>query len=287
MNTHREELIFKQLANLGVHPSDTVLISIDISKFGLIKGYKRNDYVRIFKDYFTEEGGTFVTLAFTPLKFSIFNNDLPFFDGTQPAYTGAFANEMLKDKDAYRSKHPTNSVVAIGRNAKIFVNNLDGYGGAYDFARRAVEMNAKILLIGMNEYPGFLTHLVEQDLKFYRKYWYRFFLKVRTKEGVYKRLDPGGCSNTFGRLYPEYIKCEVLRIGRINNAYSLCIDAKDAYQIDYRIVSENPSILICDNANCTTCRIYRWKTIWRLPYFVLKKIFNELFKFYRSLKGAP
>lgn len=133
---------------------------------------------------------------------------------------------MLKDKDAYRSKHPTNSVVAIGNKAKIFVDGLNEYGGAYDFARRALEMDAKILLIGMSDYPGFLTHLVEQDLKLYRQYWYRFFLKVKTKNGIYKRLGPGGCSSTFGKLYCEYIRCEALRVGLVNNAYSLCIDAK-------------------------------------------------------------
>ncbi len=196
------------------------------------------------------EGGTIVALAFTPVKFSLTNKDLPYFDGTQPAYTGFFPNAMLKDKDSLRSKHPTNSVVAIGKKAKEFVNGLDENGGAYDFARRAIEMDAKLLLIGMADYPGFLTHLVEQDLKFYTQYWNRYFLKVQLKDKVFKRLDPGGCSSPFGRLYTEYIKHEALRIGFVNKAYSLCIDASKAYEIDYTIISKNPNLLICDNTNC-------------------------------------
>lgn len=69
MNDNREQVIHKQLEVLGILPSDTVLINIDITKFGLIEGFKRSDYVNIFKKYFIKEGGTFVALAFTPLKF--------------------------------------------------------------------------------------------------------------------------------------------------------------------------------------------------------------------------
>jgi aminoglycoside N3'-acetyltransferase len=277
MLEEKKQLIYKQLQSFDVKPSDTVLINLNIDKFGLIEGYRRSDYVKLLKEYFASGGGTFVALAFTPVKFSFTNKNLPFFDGTQPAYTGAFANAMLKDKDAHRSKHPSNSVVAIGQKAKDFVKGLDENGGAYDFARRAIEMDAKVLLIGMSDYPGFLTHLVEQELKLYRQYWNRFFLKVQLKDRVFKRLDPGGCSSTFGRLYPEYIKHEALRVGRINQAYSLCIDAKKAYEIDYNVISKNPNLLICSNPNCSRCRIYRWKTIWRVPFFVLNKIIHMVY----------
>jgi aminoglycoside N3'-acetyltransferase len=271
--------IYKQLQALNVRPSDTVLINLNIEKFGLLESYRRSDYIKLFKEYFELGGGTFIALAFTRVKFSFTNKNLPFFNGTQSAHTGAFANAMLKDKDALRSKHPTNSVVAIGKNAKKFVDGLDEERGAYEFARRAIEMDAKVLLIGTSEYPGFVTHLVEQDLKLYQQYWNRFFLKVQLKDRVFKRLDPGGCSTTFDRLYPEYIKHEALRIGFVNQAYSLCIDAKKAYEIDYNVISKKMNLLICDNPNCSTCRIFRWKTIWRVPFFVLKKIIQKIYHY--------
>jgi aminoglycoside N3'-acetyltransferase len=271
--------IYKQLQLLDIKPSDTVLINLNIEAFGLIEGYRRSDYVKLFKEYFASEGGTFVALSFTPVKFSITNKKLPFFDGTQVAVTGAFANAMLKDKDAQRSKHPSNSVVAIGANAKKFVDGLDETSGAYDFARRAIDMDAKILLIGMSNYPGFLTHLVEQDLKLYRQYWNRFFLKVKLKDRVFRRLDPGGCSSTFSRLYPEYIKQGALRVGFVNQAYSLCIDATTAYEIDYNVISRKPSLLICDNPKCSRCRVFRWKTIWRAPFFIFNNIINKVYRY--------
>ena len=276
MNTFNIDAFFSELAALDVKPHDTVLINLSLEKFGLVTGFKRADYVNIFKQYFAQGGGTFVALAFTRPKFSVLNRRLPFFDGTQPAYTGAFANAMLKDKKSYRSQHPTNSVVAIGPNAKHIVSGLDENAGAYEFARRVIEMKGKILLMGMSDYPGFVTHLVEQDLKLYRQYWHRFFLKVQVKDKVFTRMDPGGCSSTFGRLYPEYIKQEVLNIGWVRGAYTLSIDARKAYEIDYQVVSQNPKILICDSLDCAACRVFRWKKIWWLPFFILRKIVKKI-----------
>lgn len=270
--------IFKQLKELQIYPSDTVLINLNIQKFGLLEGCNRSDYVNIFKEYFSSAGGKFIALAFTPVAVSITNRGLPYFNGTQKAYSGAFANEMLKDSESHRSGHPSNSVVAIGDGAADFVANLDENSGAYDFCRRLIEEDGKVLLIGMNSYPGFVTHLVEQDLKFYRQYWIRFFLKVQLKDKIFRRLDPGGCSRTFDRLYLEYIKHEILRIGRVNQGYSLAVSAKQAYDIDYKILSKNPDFLRCYDPECTTCHVFRWKTIHRVPFFILRKLVKRIFK---------
>ena len=204
------------------------------------------------------------------------NKRLEYFDGTQPANTGSFPNAMLKDRDSFRSKHPSNSVVAIGRNAKEFTEGLDETGGAYDFARRAIEMNAKILLVGMNEFPGFITHLAEQDLKLYKRYWDRFFLKVQLEKRVFRRLDPGGCSKSFDKLYPEYIKNEALRIGRVNEGYALSIDARTAYEIDYKILESDPRFLVCSDQTCSRCRVYRWAAVWKLPFLMVKFLLKKV-----------
>ena len=270
--------IYRQLEDLLIFPSDTVLINLNIEKFGLLKDQKRSDYVNIFKEYFLSGGGTFIALAYTPVAVSITGRNLPYFDGTQRSYTGAFANAMLKDSDSYRSSHPSNSVVAIGDKAKDFVRNLDENGGAYDFCRRLIEEDGKILLTGMDSYPGFITHLVEQDLKLYRQYWSRFLMKVQLKDKVFKRLDPGGCSRSFDKLYKEYIKHEILRVRYVNEGYSLSISAKESYDIDYKIISKNPNILRCSDSECSTCRFYRWKTIHRVPFFVLRKLVKRIFK---------
>jgi hypothetical protein len=104
-------------------------------------------------------GGTFIALALTRIKFSIINKNLLFFNGTQSAYEGAFINAMLQDKNGQRSKLYSDSLVGIGKNAKKFADELNVERRAYHFARRAMEVYAKVLPIGMSKYPGFVTHL--------------------------------------------------------------------------------------------------------------------------------
>ncbi|MEA2017883.1 MAG: AAC(3) family N-acetyltransferase [Campylobacterota bacterium] len=275
-NNFNKESFFKQMQGLNIKKSDTLFINCNLEKLGIIQGFKRMDYLNLFLDYLGEDG-TLVALAYTGAGRSIFNNEnIPYFDGTQKANTGAFSNIMLKHLKATRSMHPSNSIVVIGKNAEYITKNHNENSGAYSFIKQIIELDAKVLLIGMSNFPGFVTHKVEEDLQLYKQYWDRFLLKVKLKNGkIFYRKDPGGCSSTFGRLYQYYIKEEKLLAGYINNTYSLSINAKDAYDIDMKIIKNNPNILICDNPNCYRCRVSRWKTIWRVPFFIVKKVFQK------------
>lgn len=275
-NSFDKNMFYNQLVNLNIRKGDTLFINCNLEEFGLIEGFKRIDYINLFLDYLGEEG-TLVALAYTGASRSFFSNKkLPLFDGTQKANTGAFSNIMLKHPKAIRSMHPSNSIVAIGKNAKQITQNHNENSGAYSFIKEIIDLDAKVLLLGMSDFPGFVTHKVEEDLQLYKQYWDRFFLKVKLKDGkIFYRKDPGGCSSTFGRLYQYYIKEKKLLAGHVNNAYSLSIKAKDAYSIDIKIIKNNPNILICDNPNCYRCRVSRWKTIWRVPFFIAKKVFQK------------
>ena len=277
------EVIADQLYNLGINPGDTLLININMSEFGIINQYKKKDYVKLFLDYLGEEG-TLVALAYTPAKFSITNKDLPFFDGNQRATTGAFPNQMLKYAGAYRTLHPTNSVVAIGKNADYITRNIDENSGAYDFLRRVINLDGKVLLIGMMNYPGFVTHLVQADLKLYKHYWHRFFYKVRLGNKVHVCLDPGGCSLGFDKLYGTYIKNGALLSGYINGAYSLSIKAKVAYKLDYEILIKSRDFLNCGNKECFHCQSGQWRSIWNLPFYLLRRILRDNFYLRKLIK---
>jgi aminoglycoside N3'-acetyltransferase len=275
-NSFNRENFFNEMSNLNIKKSDTLFINCNLQGFGVIQGYKRLDYLNLFLDYLGEDG-TLITLAYTGAGRSFFKNkNLPYFDGSQKASTGAFSNIMLKHPKAIRSIHPSNSIVAIGKNAALITKGHDENSGAYSFIKQIIELDGKVLLLGMSDFPGFVTHKVEEDLQLYKQYWDRFFLKVKLKNSkIFYRKDPGGCSSTFGRLYEYYIKEDKLLVGYINNAYSLSINAKDAYDIDMRVIKDNPKILICDNPSCYRCRVSRWKTIWRMPFFITKKVFQK------------
>ena len=272
----RKELLNEQLKIMGLEPGDTVLVNFDMPAFGKIQGFKRADYVDFLLRYLGDEG-TLVTLAYTDYKFSLCNSGLPIFHINAPANTGAFANIMLKNKSSFRSLHPTNSIVAIGKNAKSITENIDKESLAFEFYRKFLEYDAKVLLVGCKNFPGFITHLAELELGLYKKYWFGRFIKCRLENGqIFKRVDPGGCSVTFDRLYPFYIKEEKLKIGVVGNAYSLSISAKDAYEIDTKVLNSNPGLIECERPDCFKCRVGKWNTIWFFPVFLFYKIMRKL-----------
>ena len=170
-----------QLSQIGLKNGDTLLVRADLPALGKLSR-NRIDYVRVFLDILGDTG-TLITLGFTQSTFIIKNKNY-IFDGTQSAYKGAFANTMLQDKDAQRSKHPTNSEVAIGNNAKKFVDGLYVERRAYHIARRAMEVYAKVFPIGISKYLGFVTHLGLARFKIVMAILEQIFFKSTVK--IYK-----------------------------------------------------------------------------------------------------
>lgn len=280
------EKLKNDLENLGIKKGDTLLVRADLGAIGKLETKKREDYINFMLEALGEEG-TIVGLSFTS-GFFIKKNKNIIFDGTNKSYTGAFANTMLKHPKALRSKHPTNSYVAIGKNANYILENHDENSGAYEPIRKIVELGGKMILIGCVESsPGFTTtHLAEVDLGLHKRIIFPTLNGVYYKKDdeikLFKRKDLGGCSSTFYRFYGYYVKNELLIQGYVGNAYSILIDAKKAFELDLKILKDNPKITLCDNPNCMLCRARRWDNLIDMPMFVvgniIPKILNKVFK---------
>lgn len=267
--------LHKQLQCIGINPGDVLWVRIDLGAMGRIKGFKRQDYVRSILDYLGPTG-TLVTLADSDYKFTLGSTNLPQFDPSGKANTGAFPNIMLSMPESLRSVHPTNSIVAIGSQAHSLIYGHDENAGSYDYFKKIVDLQGKILIVGCPNHPGFLTHGVQGELGHYRRRWYRYFLKTRLASGeVFVKMDPGGCSSNSYALYPYYIKAEALRLGRVGAGYAACIDAIDAYRIDKKLLASNPNMVRCDDPLCLDCRAGTWGTIWKLPLYIGRRFLKK------------
>ena len=187
---------------------------------------------------------------------------------------------MLKHPKAIRSSHPTNSYVAIGKNAEYILDEHDYNSGAYEPVRKIIELNGKMILIGCVESsPGFTTtHLAEVDLGLHKKIIFPslngVFFKENEEIKIFKRKDLGSCSSTFYKFYGFYIKNELLTQGFIGDAYSILIDANKAYMLDLSILKNNPKITLCTKKTCMLCRARRWDNLIDMPLFLVRKIFK-------------
>ena len=274
------EKITQDLIALGVKKGDTLLVRADLSQVGILTTKNKMDYIDAILRCIGEEG-TLVGLSFTRDSILKVNKE-NIFDGTNKSYVGAFSNLMLKHTKAKRSTHPTNSYVAIGRFANELITTHTEISGAYDPIEKIIELNGKMLLIGcVDTSPGFTTtHFAEVELNLHKRIIFPFLNKVlylkNGKKYLFKRKDLGSCSSTFYKLYAYYVLNKILKQGTIGNAYTILVNAKDAYNIDKNVLMKNPKITICDNKNCFTCRTRRWDNIKDSPLYIMRFIWHYL-----------
>jgi aminoglycoside N3'-acetyltransferase len=276
--------IIEDLNLMGINKGDIVFIRADLGKIN-IPVLKKNDYLDSIMDAVGPEG-TIVGLSFTEYSF-LFKNKALIFNGKNKAITGSFANLMLSHPLAVRSKHPTNSYVAIGKHAKFITEGHDETSGAFDPIKKIIELDAKMLLIGcVGSNPGFTTtHLVETELGLDKK----FILQGRAsvyyeKDGtvnLFTRNDIGCCSNAHHKMYGHYIKDETLSQGYIGSAYSITIDAKRSYEIEKKVLSNNSKYLLCCDEDCIKCNL-RWDTLNKVPGYLFRNFSKFLRKRYKN-----
>lgn len=276
-----KSLLTGNIRSLGISCGDTVLIRAALSTVGPLRNGPR-DVIDAFLDVIGTDG-TLVSLSFTHSSFlKNPDSDKPFTLNT-PTYAGAFPNTMLAYAESKRSKHPTCSYVAIGRKAEWIVADHGPESPAYEPVRKILDLNGKMALIGcVSASPGFTTtHLAEYDLKLFKRVIFPRLNTVYYKGDngeirLFRRKDMGLCSNSFHKFYSYYVKAGILRTGFVGNAYSISVNAKEAYALEKQILSANPQFTVCDNPLCFLCNARRWDRIHQIPLYIFRRVHRKL-----------
>jgi aminoglycoside N3'-acetyltransferase len=284
MSRVTKEQIKLDFQKLGIQPGDTILIRATLSEVGRLASG-----ADMFIDALLESvgiEGTIVSLAFTsgsagfktPRKEDAFNL-------STKSYAGSLPNSMISREDSHRSAHPMCSFVGIGKNAKAITENHNALSPAYEPVRKIIELNGKCILVGcVKNSPGFTTtHLAEADLGYLNRLpvfpWLRSVYYEVPDGGLklFRRKDPGMCSNSFYKFYALYVKEGILSTGFIGKAYSILAPAKECYEIDRYTLKKNQKFNICDSPVCWTCNVGRWDRIHRAPIYYAKKFVTRIF----------
>lgn len=266
------------LTALGVKNGSIVFARAALKTIGEVelKNGQKFNLIDLLLEMIGSEG-TLVSLAYTH-AYLMKPNISDVFTLEKPSYAGAFPNIMLKYPNSRRSKHPVNSVVAIGKYADYITENHTVSSKPYDPIKKLVELDAVMILIGCVESsPGFTTtHLVEQELGILNKIlftkYYKVYYNFNGENKLYTRDLQGACSSGFYKMYAKYINGSCLNTGHVGNAYSISISAKKAYDVDLKTLSENSLFALCDNKKCWLCnggRVDNWK---KFPAFYSGRI---------------
>lgn len=280
-----KSLLVDQIKKLGIEDGDTVLVRAALSAVGTLPNGP-NNLINAFLDVINMNG-TLVSLSFTGSSFLKKPDPNKPFRIDTPTYAGALPNAMLAYSEAKRSKHPTCSYVAIGKNAEWITLDHDPKSPAYEPIRKIINLNGKMVLIGcVATSPGFTTtHLAEYDLGMMNRIIFPWLNTVYYEDDrkdikLFRRKDLGFCSNSFYKFYSHYVRAGILRTGYVGNAYSISVPAKEAYLIDKQILSRNPKFNICDDPFCFMCNARRWDRVHRSPIYVFRRIQRKIMKMF-------
>jgi aminoglycoside N3'-acetyltransferase len=253
------ETLRRDIEALGIAAGDVVLVRANVGAIGRVRGGLGESLRGALLDAVGAEG-TIVSLAFTR-TFPLFRLDRSYvFRDDTPTTSGALPKLLLETPGRARSRHPTNSFVAVGRRAGEIVAGHDERSSSFQPMERIVALGGKQLLIGcLRESPGFTTvHWAQHCLGLSTRSLLRNRVGVLyERDGevrLFRRPDIGGCSMGFGRLYPEYARAGLLRTGSVGRAESLCIDAAPAHALEEDLLRRDPRAAFCDRPLCTFCR---------------------------------
>jgi aminoglycoside 3-N-acetyltransferase len=250
----REEFLNILQTNLGVRSGDTVFVHSSM----------RNLYLDFDKkevlDLLTQAVGADGTLAFPCWHFNIRAEDFirendPVFDiKNSAAAMGKLPDELRLDPKAFRSFHPTNSVVAIGKNARWLTEGHEL--GIYPCGEQSpfyklVPLQAKVIGIGVTVDNLTFVHAVEDTMK------EKFPIKTRNEKVLSCRcIDASGQSRVVNTLvastaiqhrdvfgfFKKYIPSSMYRNCKVKGMDFFSLDAPETFAQLKKLALDNKTI---------------------------------------------
>lgn len=276
-----------ELRELGIGLGDTVYVKVDLMRVGAVRGNLKSGFLDALLEVVGPEG-TLITAAYTKtFFFPTFNKERKVFDESSSPNTGAFSKLMLKHPDSYRSSHPTNSYVAIGKNAHNLLDKHDHLASSYEPLRGVMNLGGKCIIVGcVDSSPGHTTtHLAQYDLGFAAQnnfsglvganYWENGQLKT------FLRRDFGGHNIGARKIYSYYLDRGILQNGTVGKTTAVLSPAKEAYETDLEVIKQDKKFLLCNDPGCFSCRV-TWKYNRKdIPKYIFHKILTKLKKLVR------
>lgn len=261
---------------IGIEEGDTILVRGSLNRIGKVERPAKKTIIDALLAS-VGKSGTIVTLGFTK-SYPFYNVDRQYiFSKNTQSNSGALSSAFLSHPDCKRSRHPTNSFLAIGNNSNYILDGHDESSLSYDPIGKLIELNSKMILIGcVEDSPGFTTvHYAQQELgltsKSYLKGLLRVYYQDINKSKLFIRKDLGGCSSGFSIFYDHYKNESILKDGWVGNAYSIMVPAKRAYEVEYNLIKNNPKLPLCGNPDCFICRAtWSYNKSDIVPYIIRK-----------------
>jgi aminoglycoside 3-N-acetyltransferase len=254
--------IVNQLRMLGVNQGDVLLVTADLARVGLSHKNRKTligEWYRIFDDLLGPEG-TIVIVSFTRSFFRFAKNNNICFTRYQKSTSGALSQMYVDLEGASRSTHPTNSIIAFGKQAESICKEHTEKSMSFDFVGELIKLNAKHLMLGTldnkNAPAGF--HYAQQIIGETKSIpgvglSQSYYINFNGHKKLFTRWDGGGCSGAGYKLIGHHILHKCVNIGVVGDSLSGLFDVEQSVNVCLNELKTNRNLLVCDDKMCLTC----------------------------------
>lgn len=229
---YTKEDLKNQLRQMGIHPTDTVMIHTSMKKIGQVEGGPEG-ILDVFCEYLQD--GLFLVPTHTWLEVT---PDNPHFDvRTAVPNIGLIPRTAAFRTDGIRSLHPTHSLWAKGKDAEDYVRceaSADSPATPGCCWDRLADRHGKILLIGVENDKNTFIHSIDERAKLPDRISADYFEVTITDQAgnVTKRpMHYHKCSKTddisiyYGNFEKPMVELGIQTFGRFGDAQVRVIDA--------------------------------------------------------------
>ena len=262
--THAQ--IAKDLSALGIAKGDVVFVHASMSSLGWVEG-GADAVIDAFLDVLGSDG----LMCVPTLSWNFAHGEHargPFDPKETPSRVGRISDALWRRPGAFRSAHPTHSIAGLGRRAEELVQGHDktstfGKDGPY---RRYVDWGAKIMFLGVDVRCNTTLHAIEDWLDL--PYLSTEDAVVKSPNGAPRIVkvckSPGGDRDFYrkdSKVERLYAKAGLLHRGKVGLADTIWMPGREMVAAVAEAICEEPTLLLCDRADCEFCGEYRQPTI--------------------------
>lgn len=241
------------LRALGLGSGDRVLVHSSLAALGEVEG-SADTVIDALLDTLGPEG-----LLVVPT----FATSQPFDRRTSPTPLGAIPDTLWRRPGAFRSKHPTHSVAAMGRGAEELVADHEhaptAYGEGTPYYKLA-RSGGKILLLGCDQDRNTTLHTAEAlSGAPYLTTVQASYIDDDSSQVAVSVPAMAGPHRDFISLDRLFREGGAMRIGRIGGAVCRLLDTGAMLDLALAALRRDPAAMLCDNPACADCVMQRGK----------------------------
>ena len=237
------------LQDIGVAPSDALLVHSSLRSFGYVHG-GADAVIDALREAVGEQG----TVLVPTLTFSILKEEPYRFSATQTRSTTGRITEVFRQRpQARRSLHPVSSAAAIGPKATyLTADHLDTPCGPGSPYYRIYELGGKVVFFGAALGSNSLFHCAEEIVSpsylGYARIENAIVEDMRGRETTFtaRRYDcfDRGVIRYLGNMEPVFNARRIMRQTKIGESRTIVIDAQENVGVSCEVLRMDPDYIL-------------------------------------------